>query len=155
MQRPGEGNRLHTTPSKKSKDGLKGESRYSPCPSSTPVLLSSSFIFLCCIPSNSTTFRLPICQNTRASNSGIISSLAFSASPSYYAAGSLTPATLTSDNIALFTEDTREPIMGVGGVAGVESGGVTQVSVIYICVDLRGRSRLMILGPCALPRNSP
>ncbi|KIJ59608.1 hypothetical protein HYDPIDRAFT_43937 [Hydnomerulius pinastri MD-312] len=81
IQRPGEGDRLHTTPSKKSKDGLKG----------------------------------------------IISTIAFSPSPDYYAAGSLTPASATSDNIALFNELSREPVLSIGGVADLESGGVVQL----------------------------
>ncbi|KZT68588.1 hypothetical protein DAEQUDRAFT_727712 [Daedalea quercina L-15889] len=71
VQRPGEGTRLHTTPSKKSKDGLKG----------------------------------------------IISALAFSADAGsgVYAAGSLSPASSSSSNIALFSEATGEaPIMFVG-----------------------------------------
>ncbi|KAI9058651.1 hypothetical protein FKP32DRAFT_1581045 [Trametes sanguinea] len=68
---PGEGTRLHTTPSKKSRDGLKG----------------------------------------------IISALAFAPdmSSGMYAAGSLTPSSPSSSNIALFSEDTGEvPVMFVG-----------------------------------------
>jgi len=72
---PGEGTRLATTPSKKSKDGLKG----------------------------------------------IISALAFCPSydPSYrlYAAGSLSPSSTASTNIALFDEDTGEkPVGWVGDI---------------------------------------
>ncbi|KAF8483678.1 WD40 repeat-like protein [Russula ochroleuca] len=72
---PGEGTRLSTTPSKKSRDGLKG----------------------------------------------IISALAFCPShdPSYrlYAAGSLSPSSANSANIALFDEDTGEkPVGWVGDV---------------------------------------
>ncbi|KAF8428031.1 hypothetical protein L210DRAFT_3564404 [Boletus edulis BED1] len=81
VQRPSEGERLSTTPSKKSKDGLKG----------------------------------------------IISSLAFSYSPEYYAAGSFTPASHVADNIALFNESTFEPVLSIGGVARWEKGGVTQL----------------------------
>ncbi|KAG9308106.1 hypothetical protein JVU11DRAFT_12538 [Chiua virens] len=81
VQRPSEGERLPTTPSKKSKDGLKG----------------------------------------------IVSTLAFSYSPEYYAAGSLTPASHTSDNIALFNESTLESVWSIGGVAEWEKGGVTQL----------------------------
>ncbi|KAF8550970.1 hypothetical protein OG21DRAFT_1418815 [Imleria badia] len=81
VQRPGEGKRLPTTPSKKSKDGLKG----------------------------------------------IISTLAFSCSPEYYAAGSLTPPSRVSDNIALFNESALEPVLSIGGVTGWEKGGVTQL----------------------------
>ncbi|KAI8996250.1 WD40-repeat-containing domain protein [Trametes punicea] len=68
---PGEGNRLHTTPSKKSRDGLKG----------------------------------------------IISALAFcpDMSSGMYAAGSLSPSSPSSSNIAIFSEETGEvPIMFVG-----------------------------------------
>ncbi|KAI9459342.1 hypothetical protein HD554DRAFT_2136882 [Boletus coccyginus] len=81
VQRPGEGERLPTTPTKKSKDGLKG----------------------------------------------IISTLAFSYSPEYYAAGSLSPASRVYDNIALFNESAFEPVLSIGGVAGLENGGVTQL----------------------------
>ncbi|KIJ12311.1 hypothetical protein PAXINDRAFT_118179 [Paxillus involutus ATCC 200175] len=81
VQRPGEGDRLQTTPSKKSKDGLKG----------------------------------------------IISTLAFSLSPEYYAAGSLTPASPASDNICLFNESALGPVLSIGGVSGLEKGGVTQL----------------------------
>ncbi|KAH7882011.1 hypothetical protein F5I97DRAFT_1988288 [Phlebopus sp. FC_14] len=83
VQRPGKGERLHTTPSKKSKDGLKGK--------------------------------------------WIISSIAFSLSPQYYAAGSLTPASSAADNIALFSELGAEPVLSIGGVAELERGGVTQL----------------------------
>lgn len=79
LARPGEGTRIPTTPSKKSKDGLKG----------------------------------------------IVSALAFSASftadESFFAAGTFTP---TEDNIALFSDAQREPLMYVGGGP---SAGVTQV----------------------------
>jgi len=81
VQRPSEGERLPTTPSKKSKDGLKG----------------------------------------------IISSLAFSYSPEYYAAGCFTPASHVADNIALFHESTFEPVLSIGGAARWEKGGVTQL----------------------------
>ncbi|KAH9975579.1 WD40-repeat-containing domain protein [Lactifluus volemus] len=80
---PGEGTRLATTPSKKSRDGLKG----------------------------------------------IISALAFCPSydPSYrlYAAGSLSPSSRNSANIALFDEDTGEkPVGWVGNI----KAGVTQLA---------------------------
>ncbi|KIK77675.1 hypothetical protein PAXRUDRAFT_776852 [Paxillus rubicundulus Ve08.2h10] len=81
VQRPGEGDRLQTTPSKKSKDGLKG----------------------------------------------IISTITFSLSPEYYAAGSLTPASPTSDNIGLFNESALGSVLSIGGVSGLEKGGVTQL----------------------------
>ncbi|KAH9851206.1 WD40-repeat-containing domain protein [Lenzites betulinus] len=71
VNRPGEGTRLHTTPSKKSRDGLKG----------------------------------------------IISALAFAPdmSSGLYAAGTLSPSSPTSSNIALFSEDTGEaPVMFLG-----------------------------------------
>ncbi|KAI9511442.1 WD40 repeat-like protein [Russula earlei] len=75
INNPGQGTRLATTPSKKSRDGLKG----------------------------------------------IISALAFCPSydPSYrlYAAGSLSPSSATSVNIALFDEDTGEkPVGWIGDI---------------------------------------
>ncbi|KAI0350547.1 hypothetical protein OH77DRAFT_1430888 [Trametes cingulata] len=72
---PGEGTRLHTTPSKKSRDGLKG----------------------------------------------IISALAFAPdmSSGLYVAGSLSPSSPTSSNIAIFSEDAGEaPVMFVGAEDG-------------------------------------
>jgi hypothetical protein len=98
---PGEGTRLHTTPSKKSKDGLKG--------ASTTISASS----------RSLSHRwFPI---------GIISALAFSNYHStsdelLFAAGSLTPVT---GNIALFSGDGEKgPLMFVGGGP---RAGVTQL----------------------------
>ncbi|KAL4075461.1 hypothetical protein J3A83DRAFT_1973089 [Scleroderma citrinum] len=84
VQRPGEGERLHTTPSKKSKDGLKG----------------------------------------------IVSALAFSPTGSYLAAGTLTPATTTADNIAVYdmsiqSESTQ--VLSMGGICTRENGGVIQL----------------------------
>lgn len=83
LLRPGEGTRMPTTPSKKSKDGLKG----------------------------------------------IVSALAFSASftadESFFAAGTFTP---TEDNIALFSDSQKVPLMYVGGGP---RAGVTQVSQGY------------------------
>lgn len=76
---------------------------------------------------------------------GIISALAFSYSPEYYAAGSFTPATLVSDNIALFNESVSEPVLLVGGVAEWEKGGVTQVSIfnhIASTPTLKSQSRV-------------
>ncbi|EPQ56054.1 hypothetical protein GLOTRDRAFT_41432, partial [Gloeophyllum trabeum ATCC 11539] len=84
---PGEGSRLHTTPSKKSKDGLKG----------------------------------------------IISSLAFApsyGSDTYFAAGSLTPSSSYTSNIALFTEDSNGTPIGYPGVDSAGGGvraAVTQL----------------------------
>jgi hypothetical protein len=63
------------------------------------------------------------CQPT-----GIISAIAFSLSPEYYAAGSLTPASHASDNISLFDESALGPVLSIGGVSSLEKGGVTQVS---------------------------
>ncbi|KIM51605.1 hypothetical protein SCLCIDRAFT_623784 [Scleroderma citrinum Foug A] len=85
IQRPGEGERLYTTPSKKSKDGLKG----------------------------------------------IVSALAFCPTSSYFAAGTLTPATPTADNIALYdasidSEGTQ--VLSIGGVCSRENGGVVQLA---------------------------
>lgn len=78
-------------------------------------------------------FRYP-CPRPRgrlvhALEKGIISALAFSYSPEYYAAGSLTPASRMFDNIALFNESVSEPVLSIGGVAEWERGGVTQVGV--------------------------
>ena len=115
VQRPGQGERLPTTPSKKSRDGLRGEA---------PRTSSSTDIT---VPSHvRTLLRRDI---------GVVSALAFSYSPEYYAAGSLTPASRTSDNIALFNESVLEPVLSIGGVAEREMGGVTQV-------------RRPLLGPC-------
>ncbi|KAI0772312.1 WD40-repeat-containing domain protein [Trametes elegans] len=77
---PGEGTRLHTTPSKKSRDGLKG----------------------------------------------IISALAFAPdmSSGLYAAGSLSPSSPSSSNIAVFSEDTGEaPVMFLGADDGQHGAG--------------------------------
>jgi hypothetical protein len=86
VSRPGEGRRIHTTPSKKSKDGLKG-------------LWFSSQGFL--------SLNVVI---------GIISSLAFSpaygSDGSYYAAGTFTPS---QSNVALFSDAQDEPLMYLGG----------------------------------------
>lgn len=70
---------------------------------------------------------LPAHLPSHISPEGIISTLAFSYSPGYYAAGSLTPASRVSDNIALFNESALEPVLLIGGVAEWEKGGVTQV----------------------------
>ncbi|OCH84361.1 hypothetical protein OBBRIDRAFT_764402 [Obba rivulosa] len=81
VNRPGEGRRLRTTPSKKSRDGLKG----------------------------------------------IVSALAFSndASSGVYAAGSLSPSSSLSSNIAIFTEATGEvPVMFVGDENQADSFGI-------------------------------
>ncbi|KAI0799743.1 WD40-repeat-containing domain protein [Irpex lacteus] len=80
-QYPGEGTRWHTTPSKKSRDGLKG----------------------------------------------IISALAFSSDTSsgVFAAGSLSPSSPASSNLAIFTETTGEvPVMFVGNESGGTGLGV-------------------------------
>ena len=89
VQRPGndEGTRLHTTPSKKTKDGLKGEKH---------------------LPRTLTTISLLI------HSTGIISSLAFCPDQTneYFAAGTLAPSNF---NIALFSESTGEKtLMWVG-----------------------------------------
>jgi hypothetical protein len=87
VSRPGEGTRIHTTPSKKSKDGLKGL-----------VLHLAGFIL-----------SLNVVL-------GIISSLAFSpaygSDGSYYAAGTFTSS---QRNIALFSDAQDEPLMYVSG----------------------------------------
>jgi hypothetical protein len=81
LNAPGEGTRLPTTPSRKSRDGLKG------------------------MHWASTEYASELTPN-----SGIISSIAFCPSydPSYqlFAAGSLSPSSSTSSNIALYNEDT-------------------------------------------------
>ncbi|KAG2065850.1 WD40 repeat-like protein [Suillus decipiens] len=85
IQQPGEGDRLPTTPSKKSKDGLKGE---------ILGLLARMYVDLIL---------------------GIISSIAFSSSYDYYAIGSLTPSSQAMDNIALYSESNGAAIMPIGG----------------------------------------
>lgn len=85
---PGEGARLHTTPSKKSRDGLKGKS----------VIIS-------------------LHVDINPADEGIISSLAFASdmSSGVYAAGSLNPSPAMSSNVALFSEVTgATPVMFVG-----------------------------------------
>ena len=116
VQRPGEGERLPTTPTKKSKDGLKGE-----------LSVFDRGLCLTRIPSHYPYIHrlLPV---SSLCWEGIISTLAFSYSPEYYAAGSLSPASRVSDNIALFNESTFGAVLSIGGVAGLENGGVTQVS---------------------------
>ncbi len=106
ISRPGEGTRIPTTPSRKSKDGLKG--------ALTP---SCS-----CFVSN-----LPFCLLP-----GIVSALAFSpiyttSSDTFYAAGTLSS---TSSNLALYSESQGDiPLMFLGG--GLRSG-VTQVRPLLI-----------------------
>lgn len=119
VQRPGQGERLPTTPSKKSKDGLKGEQSvvdHGSCLTQIPVAFADT--------------SSPRLSNSCVLCKGIISTLAFSYSPEYYAAGSLTPASRVSDNIALFNESALEPVLSIGGVARWEKGGVTQVGGI-------------------------
>ncbi|KAH9911774.1 uncharacterized protein BXZ73DRAFT_82628 [Epithele typhae] len=90
VHRPGEGTRLHITPSKKSRDGLKG----------APARSQAEASLL-----------------TRASAPGIVSALAFApdVSSDLYAAGTLNPSAPTSSNIALFQEAAGEaPVMLVG-----------------------------------------
>lgn len=105
---PGEGTRLAVTPSKKSRDGLKGARHtYKNLNREARELITNSHI-------------------------GIISALAFcnSYDPSYrlYAAGSLSPSSANSANIALFDEDTGErPVGWVGNI---------QASVVQVCVHL-------------------
>ena len=88
VHRPGnnEGTRLHTTPSKKTKDGLKGQIN----------------------PPGSQTFVRTFSLNR--SRVGIISSIAFcpDQTSEYFAAGTLTPSDF---NIALFSEPTGEKTM--------------------------------------------
>ncbi|KDQ56127.1 hypothetical protein JAAARDRAFT_36912 [Jaapia argillacea MUCL 33604] len=86
LHSPGEGTRLQTTPSKKTKDGLKG----------------------------------------------IISALAFypSYELGYFAAGSLSPSSATSSNIALFSESTGEKAIGYLGLDG--NGGGVRASVTQL-----------------------
>ena len=95
IQQPGEGERLPTTPSKKSKDGLKGKSNGL------------------------------VAQVNAHQISGIISSIAFSSSYDYYAIGSLTPSSHVMDNISLYSESNKSPIMPIGGADS--RSGVTQV----------------------------
>ncbi|KAG1836501.1 hypothetical protein DFJ58DRAFT_669622, partial [Suillus subalutaceus] len=85
IQQPGEGDRLPTTPSEKSKDGFKGKILH----------------FLDRMNVD------PI--------SGIVSSIAFSSSYDYYAIGSLTPSSQAMDNIVLYSESNQAAIMPIGG----------------------------------------
>ena len=96
LNNPGEGTRLATTPSRKSRDGLKGgcHSYLSPA-----VVLDQ------------------MCPD----DAGIISALAFcpsyDPSSSMFAAGTLTPSSSVSPNIALFSEDTGgKPVGWIGDV---------------------------------------
>jgi telomerase Cajal body protein 1 len=96
VQRPGndEGTRLHTTPSKKARDGLKGQNTHPFSPGPPPVPLTLSL-------------------NHR--RTGIVSSIAFCPDQTneYFAAGTLTPSPF---NIAMFSESTGEKtLMWVGG----------------------------------------
>ncbi|KAI6042310.1 hypothetical protein EDC04DRAFT_2878535 [Pisolithus marmoratus] len=81
VHRPGEGERLHTRPSKKSKEGLKG----------------------------------------------IVSALSLSPTGTYFAAGTLTPASPAADNIALYDVSDNMQVLSVGGIRTRESGGVVQL----------------------------
>ena len=100
VQRPGEGTRLPTTPTKNSKDGLKG---------------MYPFVFFFC-------FVIFESQASPSSSKGIISALSFSPSYDFYAAGSLVTS---APNIVIFSESEGEkPLMFVG--TG-EQGGVMQV----------------------------
>lgn len=72
---------MHTRPSKKSKEGLKG----------------------------------------------IVAALSFSPTGTYFAAGTLTPASPAADNIALYDGSEGMQVLSVGGVWTRESGGVVQL----------------------------
>jgi hypothetical protein len=84
-QQPGEGDQPSTTPSKKSKDGLKGK-----------LFSILARIYADPFP-------------------GIIFSIAFSSSYDYYGIGSLTPSSQAMDNIALYSESNEAAIMPIGG----------------------------------------
>ncbi|KAI1791381.1 hypothetical protein LXA43DRAFT_973080 [Ganoderma leucocontextum] len=102
IHRPGEGTRLRTTPSKKSRDGLKGEfSRTS------PRLRAQTY-------------------SVRCLSAGIVSALAFApdVSSDLYAAGSFSPSSPSSSNIAIFSEANGDvPIMFVGAEDRQPGGG--------------------------------
>jgi hypothetical protein len=85
LSRPGEGTRLHTTPSKKSKDGLKGR-----------------------------LFRLIFLDLTLAQGiiSAIAFSPSYNTEEFFYAAGSFSP---TSFNVAMFSDQQEQPLMFVQG----------------------------------------
>lgn len=94
VHRPGndEGTRLHTTPSKKAKDGLKGENTLHRFTRFSPLHFAAELL----------------------GHIGIVSSIAFCPDQTneYFAAGTLTPSNF---NIALFSESTGEKtIMWVG-----------------------------------------
>lgn len=84
VQRPGEGERLYMSFSKRDQMGLKG----------------------------------------------IVSALAFCPTGSYFAAGTLTPASCTATNIALYDESVRggKQMLSVGGIHQRESCGVVQLA---------------------------
>ena len=101
VHRPGEGTRLHTTPSKKSRDGLKGEFSH------MSIALGVQAYSVRCL------------------SAGIISALAFApdVASDLYAAGSLNPSSPASSNIAIFSETNGEvPLMFVGA-EGQHTGG--------------------------------
>ncbi|TBU41881.1 hypothetical protein BD309DRAFT_867438 [Dichomitus squalens] len=102
VQRPGEGIRLRTTPSKKSRDGLKGKfSRMS-------ITLGAQT------------------YSERCLSVGIVSALAFApdVASDLYAAGTLSPSSPTASNIAIFSEAHGEvPLMFVGAEDLQSSGG--------------------------------
>lgn len=102
IHRPREGTRLRTTPSKKSRDGLKGKfSRIS------PRLRAHTYLIRCL-------------------SAGIVSALAFApdVSSDIYAAGSFSPSSPSSSNIAIFSEASGEvPIMFVGAEDQPAGGG--------------------------------
>ncbi|KAM5541025.1 hypothetical protein V8D89_005336 [Ganoderma adspersum] len=103
IHRPGEGTRLRTTPSKKSRDGLKGKfSR-----TSLPRLKTQTYSMQCL-------------------SAGIVSALAFApdVSSDVYAAGSFSPSSPSSSNIAIFSETNGQiPIMFVGAEDQPAGGG--------------------------------
>ena len=103
IHRPGndEGTRLHSTPSKKTKDGLKGKN-CRPRPTARPLT--------------------PSLHDLRE---GIISSVAFcpDQATEYFAAGTLTPSIF---NIALFSESTGEKTLMWAGCEELKNS-VSQV----------------------------
>ena len=69
---------------------------------------------------------------------GIVSALAFCPTGTYFAAGTLTPASPTADNIALYDasiEAQGTQVLSIGGVCSRENGGVIQVCLAILGVS--------------------
>lgn len=66
-------------------------------------------------------------KKSREGLKGIVAALSFSPTGTYFAAGTLTPASPAADNIALYDGSEGMQVLSVGGVWTRESGGVVQV----------------------------